>query len=473
MTAPGRPAGEAFDVVVLGAGPGGEDVTSDLLSAGLSVALVEPELIGGECFNWACVPSKAMLRPGHALRSARRVPGAREAVGDRYVDAASALAHRDDTVLHHDDATVLADFESAGAVFFRGRGQLAGPRSVVVETADGAISLRARHAVVLATGSAPVMPAIPGLAEAKPWTNREATSARRAPGRLVVIGSGASGLELAQAWQSLGSTVTVLSRREVLLPEHEPYVGELVLQGLRESGVDVRLGASATRVSRPRPGAAAELELDDGTRLEADEVLVATGKAPVSRRLGLGSVGIAEGGFLAADDSMAVGGTDWLYAIGDVNGRALVTHQASYHARVAAAAIAARSRGEQPTLLAEADAYAVPQVIFTDPEVAAVGLTRKTAGDRGLRARYVETDLGAVLGAGLHAQGYTGRASLLIDDDRDVLLGAAFVGQDVADLLHSATVAIVGRVPLRRLRHAVPSFPTISEVWLDLLRLAG
>jgi dihydrolipoamide dehydrogenase len=170
---------------------------------------------------------------------------------------------------------------------------------------------------------------------------------------------------------------------------------------------------------------------------------------------------------------MTVGGTDWLYAIGDVNGRALLTHQASYQARVAAAVIAARSRGEQPTMSAEADAQNVPQVIFTDPEVAAVGLTRRAAAQDGVRVRYAEVDLGAVLGARLHAKGYTGRASLLVDDDTDVVVGAAFVGQDVADMLHAATVAIVGQVPLRRLHHAVPSFPTMSEVWLDLLNAAG
>ncbi|MGJ9423631.1 dihydrolipoyl dehydrogenase family protein [Aeromicrobium sp. CF3.5] len=460
----------AYDVVVLGAGPGGEDATNALLAAGLTVALVEPELLGGECFNWGCVPSKAMLRPGHAARSATRAPGAREGQNGTAIDAQAALAHRDEVVLHHDDREVVAGFEAAGASFWRGRGRLDGIRRVVVETDAGDVQLTARQAVIIATGSSPAVPSIPGLREAQPWTNREATSAPRAPERLTVIGSGPLGLEMAQAWKWLGSRqVVVLSRREALLPELEPYAGELVLAGLRESGVDVRFDVEVERVLRPTPGGEVTVDLNDGTSVVADELLVATGKVADTGDLGLHTVGIEGDGFIPIDGYVTAGETDWLYAIGDVAGRSLMTHEASYHARVAAAAISARSRGLDPPMATDADGQFIPQVVFTDPEVAAVGMTRAVAERDGIAARYVETDLGAVLGAQLHAKDYKGRASVLIDDEAEVMIGAAFVGQDVADMVHAATVAIAGRVPLSALRHAVPSFPTMSEVWVDLL----
>jgi dihydrolipoamide dehydrogenase len=457
-----------FDVVVIGAGPGGEDSTTPLLAAGLSVALVEPELIGGECFNYACVPSKAMLRPGHALRAGRRLPGAAEAIvgGPR---ATTVLQHRDDVVLHRDDSTEVDRFSGLGATFVRGRARLAGERTVVVETPEGELTLKAGHAVIVATGSTPLVPEIPGLAEAQPWSNREATSALTVPRSLMVLGSGPVALEMAQAWMSLGSEqVTVLSRRSVLLPDHEPFVGQFVLDGLRESRVSVRFATHVEKVRRHGDGRIAIMDAN-GSSLEADELLVATGKKPSTVGIGLESVGLRGGGFLVVNDDMTVGERDWLYAVGDVNGRALLTHQASYHARIAASAILARAAGQQPTLRDEAHQFGVPQVIFTDPEVASVGLTVEQARRGGLRARKVEADMGTVLGAQLHAHKYRGRASITIDDDRGVLVGATFVGQDVADMLHAATVAIIGRMPVKQLLHAIPSFPTMSEIWLELL----
>ena len=458
---------DEYDVVIIGAGPGGEDCTTALLKAGMSVALVEAELVGGECFNWACVPSKAMLRPAHSLRSAMRLPGAREAITGP-LDASAALAHRDDVVLHHDDSRVVDSFSAAGAVVVRGRGRLEGPRSVVVATSDGNRRLRARHAVVLATGSTARIPAIPGLRDAAPWSNREATSASVAPAKLVVLGSGAVGLELAQAWRALGtSDVVVLSRRDALLPDYEPFVGGLVLDGLRESGVEVRFGVEVLSVERAADGRVV-IELSDGTTERADELLVAVGKDPATADLGVEVVGLTPGRVVEVGDDMRVEGTDWLYAIGDVNGRALLTHQASYQARIAASSISMRARGGSPDLTDEVNESAVPQVIFTDPEVASVGLTLQQATSRGIRARKMEADLGAVLGAQLHAKGYTGRVSFTIDDDRDILVGATFVGQDVADMVHAATIAVVGQLTIRQLRHAIPSFPTMSEIWLEL-----
>lgn len=456
-----------YDVVIIGAGPGGEDSAIPLLAAGLSVALVEMELVGGECFNWACVPSKAMLRAGHALRSAERLPGARESITEP-LNGSAVLSHRDDVVLHHDDSTVVDEFVDAGAVFIRGRARLVGPRRVAIDTPDGEVEVQAEHAVILATGSTPTIPDIPGLRESKPWTNREATSASVIPKKLVVLGSGAVGLELAQAWRSLGSEeVVVLNRKAALLASHEPFVGDLVLEGLIATGVQVRFGVQLVGVRRQADGRLL-LELDDGTSEEADELLVAAGKVPATVDLGLDTVGLVAGDFIDVDDQMRARGSEWLYAIGDVNGRALLTHQASYHARIAAASIIAKSRGVESDFIDEINSTAVPQVIFTDPEVASVGFTLEQALKKGLRARKVEVDLGAVLGAKLHAKDYRGRVSFVIDEDRDVVVGATFVGQDVADMVHAATIAIVGELPLRTLRHAIPSFPTMSEAWLEL-----
>lgn len=469
---------QTYDVVVIGAGPTGENVAARAVAGGLSAVVVEAELVGGECSYWACIPSKALLRPLHALRAARRLPGAREALtGD--LDVAAVLARRDafthaDGPHSHDDSGQVEWLQGAGIDLVRGRGRLVGVRRVDVDRTDDApVELQARHAVVVATGTRASVPGVPGLAEAAPWTSREVTSATRVPDRLVVLGAGVVGLEMAQAFRGLGSSVTVLDRGERLLPRLEPFAGELLLEALVEDGVDVRFGAGVVGVERPAPGGPVTVRLDDGTAVEADELLVAAGRSPATDALGLETVGLEPGGWLTVDDTLLVEGTDWLYAAGDVNHRALLTHQGKYQGRVAGDAIAVRARDQQPTWTAEADHAWVPQVVFTDPEVTSVGLTTAQAEQRGLRVRTVFYDLASVSGASLHADGYRGRACLVVDEDASVVVGATFVGHDVAELLHSATVAVVGRVPLERLRHAVPSFPTQSEVWLRLLEEYG
>ncbi len=464
---------QTVDVIVVGAGPTGENVADRAVRGGLTALVVEAERVGGECSYWACMPSKALLRPVHALRAARRVAGAREAVtGD--LDVPSVLARRDSFTSGYDDSGQVSWLEGAGIGLVRGHGRLVGERRVDVTGADGAVvQLEARVAVVLATGTTAAVPPVPGLAEARPWTSREATSASRVPGRLVVLGAGVVGLEMAQAWRGLGSEVVVLDRGERLLPRQEPFAGDLVEQQLREDGVDVRHGTTVSRVERPVDGGPVTVHLGDGSSLTGDELLVAAGRRPATTDLGLDVVGLEPGASVPVDDSLRVAAVDWLYAAGDVNGRALLTHQGKYQARVCGDAVVARSRGQEPEYLAEADDAMVPQVMFTDPEVASVGLTSAQAAERGLRVRTVEHDIGAVAGASLHADGYRGRACLVVDEDRGVAVGATFVGQDVADLLHSATVAVVGEVPLRRLRHAVPSYPTMSEVWLRLLEDYG
>ncbi|MFG2504506.1 dihydrolipoyl dehydrogenase family protein [Streptomyces rubiginosohelvolus] len=467
--------GSSYDVVVIGAGPVGENVADRARAAGLTTAVVESELVGGECSYWACMPSKALLRPVVARADARRVPGLSAAVQGP-LDVGAVLAKRDEETSHWKDDGQVAWLESVGADVHRGTGRLTGPREVTVTAPDGTERrLTARHAVAVCTGTRAVVPALPGIEEARPWTSREATSAKEVPGRLVVVGGGVVGVEMATAWQALGSQVTLLIRGGGLLPKMEPFAGELIADALTEAGATIRTGVSVTALHRPAPDGPVTVELDDGGRVEADEILFATGRAPRTDDLGLETVGLEPGSWLTVDDSCLVEGTDWLYAVGDVNHRALLTHQGKYQARIAGAAIAARAGGTPADTApwgahaATADHAAVPQVVFTDPEAASVGLTLAEAERAGHRVRAVDYDLASVAGSGLYADGYRGRARMIVDLDREILLGVTFVGPGIGELLHSATVAVAGEVPVARLWHAVPAYPTISEVWLRLL----
>ncbi|WP_406476668.1 dihydrolipoyl dehydrogenase family protein [Streptomyces platensis] len=467
-------AGEAYDVIVLGAGPTGENLADRAHAAGLSAVIVESELVGGECSYWACMPSKALLRPVTARSEGRRVPGLKDAV-DVPLDAPAVLAHRDAITSYWKDDGQVRWLDSAGIDLVRGQGRLAGPRRVVV---NGGRVLTARHAVAVCTGSRAVLPPIPGLAEARPWTSRDATSAKSVPGRLVVVGGGVVGVEMATAWRALGASVTLLVRGDGLLPRMEPFAGHLVAESLAEAGVFLRTGVEVREVRREAPGGPVTVLLDSGDEIVADELLIATGRAPRTEDIGLDTVGLPHGSWLDVDDSLRVKGVTggWLYGVGDVNHRALLTHQGKYQARIAGAAIAARARGV-PILesdpwgahAATADLRAVPQVVFSDPEAAAVGLSAAEAEKAGYRIRVVDQDLSAVAGASLYADNYRGRARMVVDLDREVLLGVTFVGFGVGELLHAATVAVAGEVPIERLWHAVPSYPTISEAWLRLL----
>ncbi|MFJ3670200.1 dihydrolipoyl dehydrogenase family protein [Streptomyces sp. NPDC090106] len=459
----------AYDVVVLGAGPVGENVADRTRAAGLSTAVVESELVGGECSYWACMPSKALLRPVIAQADARRLPGLAAAVQGP-LDTAAVLARRDYFTSNWKDDGQVGWIEGIGADLYRGHGRLAGPRTVTV----GDKTLTARHAVVVSTGTRALLPDLPGLDQVKPWTSREATSAKEAPGRLVVVGGGVVAAEMATAWQALGSRVTLLVRGKGLLNRMEPFAGELIAEALAEAGVDVRTGVSVDSVTREN--GTVVVAIGGGERIEADEILFATGRAPRTDDIGLDTVGLAPGSWLEVDDSLRVTGNDWLYAVGDVNHRALLTHQGKYQARIAGAAIAARASGT-PLLetdpwgahAATADHAAVPQVVFTDPEAAAVGLSLAEAERAGRRVRAVDYDLANVSGAGLYGDGYRGRARMVVDVEREILLGVTFVGPGVGELIHSATVAVAGEVPISRLWHAVPAYPTVSEVWLRLL----
>ncbi len=464
----------AYDVVVLGAGPVGENAADRARAAGLSAAIVESELVGGECSYWACMPSKALLRPVIARADARRLPGLSQAVQGP-LDAPAVLARRDGYASHWKDDGQVGWLDGIGADLYRGQGRLAGQRRVSVTAPDGTERLlSARQAVVVATGSRAVLPPLPGLADARPWTSRDATSSDHVPGRLAVVGGGVVGCEMATAWQALGSQVTMLVRGGGLLPRMEPFAGELVTEALRAAGAQVRTEIEATSVTRD--GATVTVRLSDGSSLEADEILIAAGRAPRTDDIGLDTVGLEPGSWLTVDDTCLVEGSNWLYAVGDVNHRALLTHQGKYQARMAGAAIAARARGV-PLLetdpwgahVVTADHAAVPQVVFTDPEIASVGLSLAEAERTGRRVRAVDQDMAAVAGAGLYADGYRGHARMIVDLDRQTLLGVTFAGPGVGELLHAATIAVAGEVPIERLWHAVPSYPTISEVWLRLL----
>ncbi|MGH3313169.1 MAG: dihydrolipoyl dehydrogenase family protein [Streptomyces sp.] len=472
---------DAYDVIVLGAGPVGENLAERVHAAGLSAVIVESELVGGECSYWACMPSKALLRPVAALADARRVAGAAQAVTGG-LDAAAVLKRRDGFTSHWQDDGQVSWLDSAGIDLVRGHGRLDGARRVAVATRGGGTrALTARHAVAVCTGSRAALPVLPGTDEARPWTSREATSAKEVPARLAVVGGGVVGVEMATAWRALGAEVTLLVRGDRLLAGMEPFAGELVARTLTEAGATVRTGISVDGMDRPSPDRPVTLSLDDGGLLEADEVLFATGRAPRTDDLGLETVGCEPGGWLSVDDSCRVDGVrgGWLYAVGDANGRALLTHQGKYQARIAGAAIAARAAGV-PLLetdrwgahAATADHDAVTQVVFTDPEIASVGLTAAAAEHRGLRVRAVDLDLGDVAGAALYADGYRGRARMVLDLDRQIVVGATFAGAGVSELLHSASVAVAGEVPLERLWHAVPAYPTMSEAWLRLLETA-
>jgi dihydrolipoamide dehydrogenase len=472
-----------YDLIVVGAGSTGENVADRAVKGGLTAAIIEPGLVGGECSYWACMPSKALLRPGAALEEARSVMGAREAVTGK-MDVSAVFKRRDTVVSNWDDTGEAKWLDSARIDLVRGHARLAGERRVIVTSKEGTqTNLTARHAVAICTGSQPAIPDIPGLAEARPWTNHEAVSARTVPHRLAILGGGPVACEMATAWKQLGTAeITIIERGARLIAKSEPFAGDLLKAAFERRGTPVLTDTTVQSVNR-QPDGVARLGLSNGKILFADQVLVAAGRSARTQDIGLESIGLKPGAWLNVDDSMRVkevsGG--WLYAAGDVNHRALLTHMGKYQGRVCGDVIAARAKGKLKASApdswtrysATADSWAVPQVIFSDPEIAAVGLTESAAKALGMNVRAVDYAIGEVAGAGLFADGYQGRARMVIDQTRGVVVGATLVGPSVGELIHAATVAIVGEIPLARLWHAIPSYPTIGEIWLRLLETLG
>jgi pyruvate/2-oxoglutarate dehydrogenase complex dihydrolipoamide dehydrogenase (E3) component len=449
-----------YDIIVVGAGPAGDQAAALAAREGLEVALIERDLVGGECAYWACMPSKALLRPGELLAEEHRVPG----VPGGELDVAEILRRRDEVINHRDDASHVDQQEGRGISVLRGHGRLDGERRVVRESADGQReTLTARRAVIISVGSGALIPPIPGLAEISPWTNREATTASRPPASMLVLGGSAVGAEMAQAWASLGTQVTLVESTSALLGGVEPFAAALVEAQLRERGVDVRTDQTAVGARRDADGQF-RLELESGGELVGEKLLVCVGRRPHTDDLGLETVALRPGDLIGVDDRLRVPHHgDWLYALGDVNGRALLTQAGKYQAAVAVANIMNRDAH------ARWDGPLTPQVIFTDPQVASVGATFAQALADGIPARAVDADPGSTPGASFIGRGGASGARIVVDESRQVLIGATFVGPEVAEMLHAATVAIVGEVPLHTLFQAMPAYPTRTEVWLELL----
>ena len=402
------------------------------------------------------MPSKALLRPAQALAEARRIPGAAEAAGGA-LDVEAVFRRRDEIVHDLDDGAQLAWVDARGITLVRGHGRLDGERRVRV----GDELLEASRAVIVAVGTAALVPDIPGLREARPWTNREVTTAGVVPRRLVVLGGGPVGCEMAQAYRSLGAEVVLVEAGERLLGREEAYAGEELREAFSAEGIEVHTGVRAVAVRRD--GAGVAVELADGRVVEGDELLCALGRRPLTDELGLETVGLPTGGPIPVGEDLRPPGHEWLYVVGDANGRVLLTHMGKYQARL----VADRILGREEELLV--DGALSPRVTFTEPQVAAVGHTLEGARAAGLDAFAVEASTSGNAGASFYGRGTPGTSRMVVERGTGRILGTTLVGVDVADFLHAATVAIAAELTMDRFWHAIPSFPSRSEVWLRLV----
>ncbi len=457
-----------YDVVIIGAGAAGENVAGRTSPGGLSTVIIESELVGGECTFWACMPSKALLRPGEALAAAKAVPAVAGAVTGG-IDPEAALRSRNTFAYDWNDYWQVKWVESVNADLLRGTARIVGPKRVAVDLAEGGtLELTARKAVVVATGSRSAIPPIEGIENIGAYNNRDIVVCQQVPESIIILGAGAVGLEMAEAWRSLGTEQVTIIERHALddRPKVEPFAMRVIAEAFEKKGI--RMITERSIVSAERDANGVTLTLDNGDRHTAERFVLAAGRVPNTGDLGVETVGLTPGEFIAVDDSLVASGVDggWLYAVGDVNGRALFTHQGKYQARQAGDHILGKGTS------AWADNVAVPSVIFTDPQIASVGMTERIAREKGLNVKAVELGL-PVAGASLRGRGITGGAKWVVDEDRNLLVGATFVGPEAGELLHAATIAIVGEVTLDKLWHCTPAFPTMSELWLRFLEVYG
>jgi pyruvate/2-oxoglutarate dehydrogenase complex dihydrolipoamide dehydrogenase (E3) component len=443
---------QQFDVIIIGMGPGGEVAASQLLKAGRRVAVVERELIGGECAYWACIPSKTLLRPPEAKGEVDRAAG----VDSARLDWPATREYRDYIIRHLDDSNQVKGYEKAGATVIKGVGRITGPGTVDVNGQ----ALTADH-IIIATGSDAFIPPIDGLDSVTAWTNREATTLHEIPPRVVMIGGSAVGVELGLFLRRYGAQVTILERSGRLLSREDPRPGELTEQYLREEGIDIRTGASAVRAGKDSVGTV--VELDNGEQVRCDVIVVGTGRTPRAGELGLDSVGVELGtrGEVVVDDRCRAGEGVW--ALGDVTGVMPFTHVAMYMARVIADNILGKDR--------TARYEGIPRVVFTDPEVAAVGLTSEQAEQQNLATVSAEVDLSnAIARPWTYEKDPRGHLGVLADTDRRVLLGAWAVGPQASEWIHTAALAVREQIPLDRLLDSVAQFPTYNEGYLKALQ---
>lgn len=443
---------ERFDAIVLGMGPGGEVAASRLISAGKKVAVVEKELIGGECAYWACIPSKTLLRPPEVKGEAKRAFG----TSTPALELEDLFDYRDYMIRNLDDSGQVEGYEGKGATVVKGEGRIAGPGRVEV---DGRV-LEAAN-IIVATGSAPNLPSIEGVEDVTVWTNREVTTTREVPGRALIIGGGPNGIEAAQWLSRFGTEVTIVQSPERLMNREDPKVGDLVKDALEEEGVRILTGRKAVKACKD--GEAAIVELDDGAEVAADVVVIAAGRKPRIEGIGLESVGVQpDGKALPLDARCRIEGAPGVWALGDVTGVALFTHVAMYQGRIVADNILGKER--------RADYRGIPRVVFFDPEVAACGLTEEQAREEGIDVAATTLDMTkAIARPWTYEEEPRGTLGLVADRQRRVLVGAWAVAPLAGEWIHQASQAIRAEIPIEKLLDGVAQFPTYSEAYLVAL----
>jgi len=452
--------GAEVDVVVIGMGPGGEDVGARLARAGLRVVGVDGRLVGGECPYYACIPTKIMVRATDALGEARRATRLAGAVDVTPDWAPVAKRIREEATDNWDDTVAVERFESAGGRFVRGWGKITAPREVTVSTPEGERVFTAGKGIVLNTGTDPAVPAVDGLAETPYWTNRDAVAVEEVPGSLIVLGGGPVGCELAQVFSRFGATVTVVQHADRLVPVDEPEAGELLEKVFAAEGITVRTGLSAARVSFE--SGQFTVKLDNGEVVSAERLLVAAGRHTDMAALGVGAVGLDESARgVSVDERMRA--ADGLWAIGDITGRGAFTHMSMYQARIAAADILGEEDAET------ADYRATPRVTFTDPEIGSVGLSEAAARARGLTVRVGLSELPSSSRGFIHKLGNDGFIKVVEDADRGVLIGATAAGPAGGEILGALVVAVHAEVPTKLLRQMIYAYPTFHRAIEDAL----